>query len=65
MLALLTQGLSNREIAKSLVMSERTAEVHISNIFGKLGATCRVQAAAYAVEHGLVDPPGMAPVNHA
>lgn len=50
---LVAQGRSNREIAASLVVSERTAEVHVSNILGKLGFTTRVQIAAWAVEKGL------------
>lgn len=51
--ALIAQGSSNREIAASLVVSERTAEAHVSNILGKLGFTTRVQIAAWAVEKGL------------
>jgi tetratricopeptide (TPR) repeat protein len=52
--ALLAQGWTNREIAISLVVSERTAEVHVSNILGKLGFTTRAQIAAWAVEKGLI-----------
>jgi DNA-binding CsgD family transcriptional regulator/tetratricopeptide (TPR) repeat protein len=51
--SLVAQGKSNREIAASLVMSERTAEVHVSNILGKLDFTTRSQIAAWAVEKGL------------
>jgi DNA-binding CsgD family transcriptional regulator len=51
--ALLAQGRSNREIADSLVVSERTAEAHVSNILGKLGLSTRAQIAAWAVEKGL------------
>jgi tetratricopeptide (TPR) repeat protein len=47
------QGKSNREIAASLVVSERTAEAHVSNILGKLGLSTRAQIAAWAVEKGL------------
>nr|HET6901729.1 AAA family ATPase [Ktedonobacteraceae bacterium] len=50
---LVAQGRSNRDIAASLVVSERTAEAHVSNILGKLGFTTRVQIAAWAVEKGL------------
>ena len=53
---LLARGLSNREIADELVISRRTAEVHVGNILGKLGLTSRTQAALYAVEHKLVPP---------
>lgn len=52
--ALVAQGKSNREIAASLVVSERTAEAHVSNILGKLGFTTRAQIAAWAIEKGLI-----------
>jgi DNA-binding NarL/FixJ family response regulator len=58
-LALLAQGASNRAIADALVIAERTAEIHVSNILGKLGVTSRTQAAAYAVAHGLAAPLGV------
>jgi DNA-binding CsgD family transcriptional regulator len=51
--ALIAQGNTSREIAELLVVSERTAEVHVSNILGKLGFTSRAQIAAWAVEKGL------------
>jgi DNA-binding CsgD family transcriptional regulator len=51
--ALVAQGRTNREIAAYLVVSERTAEAHVSNILGKLGFTVRAQIAAWAVEKGL------------
>jgi tetratricopeptide (TPR) repeat protein/DNA-binding CsgD family transcriptional regulator len=51
--ALVVQGRTNREIATHLVVSERTAEAHVSNILGKLGFTTRAQIAAWAVEKGL------------
>lgn len=47
-------GESNREIADALVISERTVERHVSNIFTKLGITSRAAATAHAYEHGLV-----------
>jgi DNA-binding NarL/FixJ family response regulator len=40
------------------VIAERTAEIHVSNILGKLGITSRTQAAAYTVAQGLAAPPG-------
>jgi predicted ATPase/DNA-binding CsgD family transcriptional regulator len=46
-------GKSNREIAEALVVSERTVETHISNIFLKLGFSSRAQVAAWVVEKGL------------
>jgi len=51
--ALVAQGKTSREIAERLVVSKRTAEVHVSNILGKLGFTSRAQIAAWAVEKGL------------
>ncbi|HEU5099031.1 MAG TPA: LuxR C-terminal-related transcriptional regulator, partial [Roseiflexaceae bacterium] len=56
-LALLAQGASNRAIADTLVIAERTAEIHVSNILGKLGVTSRTQATAYALAQGLTTPP--------
>ena len=50
---LIAQGKTSREVADLLVVSERTAEVHVSNILGKLGFTSRAQIAAWAVEKGL------------
>jgi two-component system, NarL family, response regulator LiaR len=52
-LRLLAQGRSNKEIARELVVSERTIKGHVSNILGKLGLQDRTQAALYAVRHGL------------
>ena len=56
-LNLLGQGLSNKEIGTKLFITERTARTYVSNILGKLGLTSRTQAALYAVEHKLVEPP--------
>jgi DNA-binding CsgD family transcriptional regulator/tetratricopeptide (TPR) repeat protein len=55
--ALIAQGMSNREIAAALVVSERTVTTHISNIFGKLGFSSRTQVATWAGEKGLVAQP--------
>jgi ATP/maltotriose-dependent transcriptional regulator MalT len=55
-IALIAQGYSNREIGEALTIAEKTAEVHVGNILGKLGLASRAHAAAYAVEHGLADP---------
>jgi len=51
--ALVAQGKTSREIADLLVVSERTAEGHVSTILGKLGFTSRAQIAAWVVERGL------------
>lgn len=50
---LIAQGKSNREIAKMLVVSERTIEGHVSNILAKLEFTARTQIVAWAVQKGL------------
>jgi NarL family two-component system response regulator LiaR len=52
---LVAQGKSNREIAELLVISEKTAKSHISNILGKLGLEDRTQMAVYAFKNGLVE----------
>src|SRR5437763_4933997 len=56
-LRLVADGRSNKEIARSLVVSERTVKGHVSNILGKLGLQDRTQAALYAVRHGLAPEP--------
>ena len=54
MVALVARGLSNREIAAQLVITERTAGAHVEHILDKLGFTSRTQIAIWAAEHGLV-----------
>ncbi len=56
--ALVTRGLSNREIARSLGVTERTAVSHIEHIMDKLGVNSRAQIAVWAVRHGLDRPAG-------
>jgi DNA-binding NarL/FixJ family response regulator len=51
----ITRGRSNREIARALVVSEKTVKTHVSNILMKLGLQDRTQAALYAVRHGLAE----------
>jgi DNA-binding CsgD family transcriptional regulator len=51
--ALVARGLTNREIARTLVLSERTAENHVQHILTKLGFGSRAQIAAWAVSEGL------------
>ncbi|HWH34039.1 MAG TPA: response regulator transcription factor [Acidimicrobiales bacterium] len=57
-LALVAAGHTNRQVADSLTISERTVGRHLSNIFVKLGVSSRTAAAAFAYEHGLVPPAG-------
>lgn len=57
-LAELTKGKSNREIASSLFVTEKTVKTHISNIFNKLNVQDRTQAALYAVKYGLTEGSG-------
>ncbi len=52
-LRLIAQGLSNREIADRLVLSEATVRTHVSNILNKLHLASRTQAALYALREGL------------
>lgn len=52
-LGLIAQGNPNKEIARRLVISERTARTHVSNILRKLGLSSRTQAALLAVREGL------------
>ena len=56
MLTLVARGLTNREIAATLVISDKTAAVHVSHILRKLDAPNRVEAAAIA--HRLLPPHG-------
>jgi DNA-binding CsgD family transcriptional regulator len=55
---LITAGLSNRGIAERLVISEKTAGRHVSNIFCKLGVHNRAQATRVALERGIAEPRG-------
>ena len=54
--ALIAQGASNRAIAETLVISERTVERHVANMFAKLDFGSRTQIAAFAVQAGLTAP---------
>ena len=56
-LALIAEGLTNRQIADRLVISEGTAIRHVSNIFGKLGVKNRSAATRAAIENGLAGTP--------
>jgi two-component system, NarL family, response regulator LiaR len=57
-LHLIAQGHSNKEIARTLQVGERTVKSHVSSILGKLGLASRTQAALYAVRAGLVPAHG-------
>ncbi len=52
-LILVSEGKTNREIAKSLFLGEGTVRNYVSSILSKLGTSNRAEAAAYAVEHNL------------
>lgn len=52
---LVANGLSNHEIAKKLMISERTARTHVSNILLKIGVASRTQAALWAIKEGFVE----------
>ena len=54
-LELVVDGLTNKEIASGLFISENTVKIHLRNILGKLHLQNRIQAAVYAVRKGLVD----------
>jgi HD-GYP domain-containing protein (c-di-GMP phosphodiesterase class II) len=53
-LRLVADGLSNRAIAERLVISPRTAEHHVQDVYAKLGVSSRAAAALLAMEHGLL-----------
>lgn len=60
---LVAQGLSNRDIASRLVISQRTAETHVEHILTKLGFTSRAQIAAWVVEQDA-STASSAPTHH-
>jgi len=68
-LCLLAQGLDNEAIAESLVVTKRTVQNHVSNIYGKLEVTSRTEAALWAIRQGLIqvapppDPPDASDVD--
>jgi DNA-binding NarL/FixJ family response regulator len=50
---LLVVGSTNRQIGQVLVIAERTAEMHVSNLLAKLGLDSRAEVAVWAAAHGL------------
>ena len=55
-LALAAGGSTNRQIAETLLLSQKTVERHLSNIFAKLHVSTRTAAARFAFEHGIASP---------
>ncbi len=53
MLALLAQGSTDKDIAQTLILSVRTVEAHLRNIYGKLQVASRTEATVWAVNHGF------------
>ena len=54
LLRLVAAGLTNRDIAGELAISEKTVERHLGNIFTKWGVSNRAGATAHAYDHGLL-----------
>ncbi len=54
---LVARGCNNHEIARELVISEKTVKTHISHVLGKLNLEDRTQLAIYAIKKGLADSP--------
>ncbi len=54
-IALIAQGLKNKQIAQQLFISEATVNHHLTSIFGKLGVATRLELAIYAYRNGLAD----------
>ena len=63
-LSLLAQGLDNAAIAQRLVLTKRTVQNHVSNIYSKLDVASRTEAALLAIRHGLVPPPSAQDEHH-
>jgi DNA-binding NarL/FixJ family response regulator len=53
---LVAEGYTNKQIAETLVISEKTVERHRANILDKLGMRDRVELTRYAIRHGLIEP---------
>jgi DNA-binding NarL/FixJ family response regulator len=55
-LTLIARGASNRQVARALNITPKTAGTHIERIYTKIGASTRSTATLFAVQHGLLDP---------
>lgn len=53
-LTLAAKGMTNRDIAEQLAISVRTVQVHLSNVFSKLGVSSRTEAVLYALREGWI-----------
>ena len=53
---LIAEAFTNKQIAETLKLSEKTVESHRTNVFGKLGMRDRVEIVRYAIRRGLVEP---------
>jgi DNA-binding NarL/FixJ family response regulator len=54
-LRLVAEGLTNKEIAQRLILTENTVKTHVTSLFNKLGVDSRAQAVAVAAHEGLLD----------
>ena len=57
-LRLIANGKTSKEIANQLIVTIATVSRHVASIYTKIDARGRADATRYAVEHGLIDPPG-------
>jgi DNA-binding NarL/FixJ family response regulator len=55
-LRLVGSGTSNRDIARTLVISEKTVRNHLEHIYTKAGVSNRVSASLFALQHGILRP---------
>jgi DNA-binding CsgD family transcriptional regulator len=55
-LSLAARGLTTRQVADRLIISAKTADRHIQNIYMKIGVSTRAAAALWAMEHAVVGP---------
>jgi DNA-binding NarL/FixJ family response regulator len=53
----ITRGVSNKEVARTLFVSQATVKTHLINVYGKIGVNTRAGATLFAFEHDLIDSP--------